>query len=277
VSDFVHLDHSILDRLVHLGTNIVDHDIVPNPRDYSPSSSTTSVKENDYSSNEIGISPSHPQSSGSSHARSRSVELSTTATTSPMASPVATEVEPLEFRVPELRQERRRIPPRQEPESSASSANPPDARSLVGIEEASSSQTEGSHFVSVRATNYLMDLNPNRPLQSISGYINTTKGPISLTAVLDAGLDCNIISLAMVQGLGLHLETPENNEEPLWLQLGDGERRKSSGQVVIRWSGGTRNRNKSFSVPCLVYEHSVRDLVFGKPFVDKRKFYWGEK
>jgi len=271
VSDFVHLDHNILDRLVHLGTNIVEHNIVPNPRDYFPSSSTTSVNENDSSSYE---SPSHSQSSRSSNVRPRSVELSTTATTSPMASPVATVVEIQEFRVPELRQERRRIPPRQKPESSTSSVNPPDARSLVRTEEAISSQTGGDDFISVRATNYLMGLNPCRSLESISGYIDTTNGPISLTVVVDAELDCNVISLAKVRELGLQLETPEN-EEPVWLQLANGERTKSSGQVVIRWSCGARNSNRPFSVSCLVFEYDIGDVWFGKPFLDKREFYWG--
>ena len=61
VSEFLPLRYNIQDKLVHLGTNIVEHDIVPNPKDYSPSSSTISVND-PYGSYVPGNPPSHSSS-----------------------------------------------------------------------------------------------------------------------------------------------------------------------------------------------------------------------
>jgi hypothetical protein len=272
MSEFLPLRYNIQDKLVHLGTNIVEHDIVPNPKDYSPSPSTISVNGYPYGPYVPGTSPSH-SSSRSSKVKSRRTRNSTTTTASPNISSVATTVESREARPHELRQEHRRIPPRHEPESPNSSSNPSSPHDIIRSEEASSSSTVDGDFISVRATNYLMELSPNRPLESVSGYIDSANGPVSSTAVLDAGLYCNIISLAKVQALGLELETPGDDEEPVWLQFENGERRKCSGKIVIRWTDHTRIRKKSFPVPCLVYEHAVRDLVFGEPFSERRKHY----
>jgi len=270
VPEFGPLNHNIQDKLVHLGMNIVERDIVPDPMDYSPFSSTASVNEDPYSSYALDNTISYSQSSESSKIRSRR-ETSTTATISPTVSSVATTVNSRGFRPPELRQERRQIPPRN---SSTSKINHSEPQDRTQSEEASLSPTGAGDFISVRATNYLVDLNSNRPLESISGYINIGNRPISSTAILDVGLDCNVISLARVQTLGLQMETPEDTEEPMWFHFENGERRMSSGQVMIRWSEGTRNRNKPFSVSCWVYEHGIRDLVLGRPFLDKREYYW---
>jgi hypothetical protein len=75
--------------------------------------------------------------------------------------------------------------------------------------------------------------------------------------------------------LGLELEPPDDEDaDPVYFQFTNGERRKSCGEVVIYWSEGVRNR-KPFRVRCLVYEHGIRDLIFGKPFLARKRHYWG--
>ncbi len=92
--------------------------------------------------------------------------------------------------------------------------------------------------------------------------------------MIDEGLNCNLISLARAQKLGLEPEPPDD-ERPIYFAFGNSEKRRISGQVVIRWSERVV-KGKPFPVRCLVYEHDIRSLVLGKPFLEERKkHYWG--
>lgn len=126
-------------------------------------------------------------------------------------------------------------------------------------------------FISVGPKNPLLRLNANRPVKSIQGYINTDKGAVSITVLLDKSLDYNLISLADVKRFGLEMEPPDD-EEPVRFQTEDGEKR-SCGQVDMVWSDGLRDR-RPFRVRCEVYGHDDRPLLFGKPFLDRKKYYW---
>jgi len=147
--------------------------------------------------------------------------------------------------------------------------------SPVQQEAAGPSSRDEEDFISVRQKSYLLRLNSDsgRQAKPIPGYIHTDTRSIFVTALLDAALDYNVISLAQVQNWGLELEPPDD-EDPVWFQFEDSEKWKSCGRVIITWSKGVAHL-KPLRVRCMVYEHNIRDLVFGKPFLERRKHYWG--
>jgi hypothetical protein len=144
----------------------------------------------------------------------------------------------------------------------------------VQQEVASPSSRDEEDFISVQPKSYLLGLNSDfgQKAQPIPGYIHTDTRTIFVTALLDAALDYNVISLAQVQSWGLELEPPDD-EDPVWFQFENDEKWKSYGVVVITWSEGAAHL-KPFRVRCLVYEHNIRGLIFGKPFLEKREHYW---
>lgn len=207
-------------------------------------------------------------------------ESSTTATSSHTSS-LATTVESRELRVQPLNltHKRRRIPRKHEKEDSspreveAVRHDLSEQPSPVELEGASTISKVDEDFISVGPKSYLLQLNSTRPMIPTQGYVNIDHHSISITALLDKTLDHNLISLARVQSLGLEMEPPDD-EDPVYFHFENGEKRKSCGQVVILWSKGVQYR-KPFRVRCLVYEHDIRSLMFGKPFLERKRYYWG--
>jgi hypothetical protein len=282
--EFFELQNGV-QEIVDLGEIMVDHGSVPDLEEYFGSSSTASIIRFSSTLDVHQPSPTNSQSSRSSEVRSwpeRSER--STPPASPIPSP-ATTVEPQEIgvlRPLELRQERRRIPSRQEQEASSSiseivvpSHDTSGQSSPVQQEAAGPSSRDEEDFISVRQKSYLLRLNSDsgRQAKPIPGYIHTDTRSIFVTALLDAALDYNVISLAQVQNWGLELEPPDD-EDPVWFQFEDSEKWKSCGRVIITWSKGVAHL-KPLRVRCMVYEHNIRDLVFGKPFLERRKHYWG--
>ncbi|KAE9381239.1 hypothetical protein N431DRAFT_551386 [Stipitochalara longipes BDJ] len=284
----VSASHEIQDKLSFLGTQIMEHDTVPDPKEYTPFSSrvfSSQAFSNDYFTGSYAHrAPVHPsQSSESSNSRSQRAEYSTSTATSPISS-VATTVESREVRImhggpPELRQERRRIPLRRESQSSASSElsvlsdDPPHLPSPMEHVKGKSIASVEEDFISVGPKNHLLRLDPGRPVKSIQGFIHTDEEASSTTVLIDKALDYNLISLADVQRFGLEMEPPDD-EEPVYFHTEQGEK-KSCGKVIMLWSEGRPSR-KPFRVRCLVYGHDVRPLLFGRPFLDRRRHYWGD-
>jgi hypothetical protein len=131
---------------------------------------------------------------------------------------------------------------------------------------------EESNFIPVQPHSYLLDFNPDTAMESVSGYIVNDHGrKVSQTALLDPALPQNLISLAHASQLGCALE-PQDGEENIPIDLGNGEIKRSGGQVVLQWGQGIHRA--TFPVRCLVYEHDVRDLVFGKPFLENASYIW---
>jgi hypothetical protein len=129
---------------------------------------------------------------------------------------------------------------------------------------------EESDFIFVQPHSYLLNFNPNHVMESISGYIVNEHGrKVSQTALLDPALPQNLISLAHASQLGCALE-PQDDEENIPINLGNGEIKRSSGRVILQWCQGIHRA--TFPVGCLVYEHAVRDLVFGKPFLENTSY-----
>jgi hypothetical protein len=210
-----------------------------------------------------------------------SISGSSTTATSSHTSSLATTVESRELRVQPLNltHKRRRIPRKYEQEDSspreveAMRHDLSEQSSPVELEGASTISKVDEDFVSVGPKSYLLQLNSTRPMIPTQGYVNIDHRAISITALLDKTLDHNLISLARVQRLGLEMEPPDD-EDPVYFHFENGEKRKGCGQVVILWSEGVQYR-KPFRVRCVVYEHDIRPLVFGKPFLERKRHYWG--
>ncbi|EKD15493.1 hypothetical protein MBM_06121 [Drepanopeziza brunnea f. sp. 'multigermtubi' MB_m1] len=133
-------------------------------------------------------------------------------------------------------------------------------------------------YVSVRPESSYLHFKNSLTMASISGYIDTERGPVPITANLDPEFPQNLISVACVARLGLVIEShgtgDDGGTQEVMIDFGRGEKSKSSGQVVFRWSAGVSSHRIPFNVTCLVYEHNIRSLVLGQPFVEKRQHYW---
>jgi hypothetical protein len=131
---------------------------------------------------------------------------------------------------------------------------------------------EESDYFSVQPHSYLLNFNPDRAIESISGYIiREDGGKISQTALLDPVLPQNLISLAHAKQLGCTIE-PHDEKHIVLIDFGNGETGRSGGQVTFEWCQGLHR--KTFPVRCFVYDHDIRNLVFGKPFVERGSHYW---
>jgi hypothetical protein len=109
-------------------------------------------------------------------------------------------------------------------------------------------------------------------MEAVSGYISTLNGRVSITALLDQSLEQNIISAAFAAQNGLAIRPHDD----IWIDFGQGETEMSLGTVALEWSGSMYKYERSVTIHCLVYEHSIRDLVFGRPFVEKTRHYRNE-
>ncbi|KAI9053570.1 hypothetical protein LZ554_002524 [Drepanopeziza brunnea f. sp. 'monogermtubi'] len=156
-----------------------------------------------------------------------------------------------------------------EPDSAASPAVIPQLRRRPPIQE---------DYVSVRPGSSYLHFKNSLTMASVSGYIDTDRGPVPITANLDPEFPQNLISEGCVACLGLVIEPhgtgDDGGTQEVMIDFGRGEKSKSSGQVVFRWSAGVSSHRTPFNVTCLVYEHDVRSLVLGQPFVEKRQHYW---
>jgi hypothetical protein len=135
--------------------------------------------------------------------------------------------------------------------------------------------TQGD-FIGTYSSSYLLHLNPHHTFTAESGFINTPTGPISATALVDNDFEGNFISQAYAVRLGLTIQELEDEEEgskESWIDFGDGQRERKVGTVALRWGDGLMPDGRSFSVHCWVCVHDIRNLVFGRPFVEKRNHY----
>ena len=126
-------------------------------------------------------------------------------------------------------------------------------------------------FISVAPISYALHLSQDSVMEAVSGYINTSNGRVSTTALLDKSLEQNIISAEFATKNTLVIQAHDEEEEDVWIEFGHGEREKSLGTVTLEWSDSMHEG--IVRIHCLVYEHNIRNLVFGKPFVVKTKHY----
>jgi hypothetical protein len=131
-------------------------------------------------------------------------------------------------------------------------------------------------FISVHPTTYHLEFNSSlsHSLDSIKGYINTTNGWKSATALLDTELPQNLISHAYAKEVGLEIQLPDETQEAFWIRVDNRQERKSTGFIAVEWSQGSILDDRAFRVPCLVYDcDEIKTIVFGAPFLNKRKHY----
>jgi hypothetical protein len=125
-------------------------------------------------------------------------------------------------------------------------------------------------FVSVRPINYLLELNPDHTIESVTGFING----VHITAILDRDFDANLISQAQAITIGLEVQPP--GEDNVLINLGDHQEQgePSVGTVIFEWSEGPSSTRRPFRVPCFVCAHNIRPLILGRPFVERVAHYW---
>jgi len=278
--------------LIDFGTSIAEREQVPGSTGLSPSSSSanSSGRMRSYTSNNsTSTVPTTPPTSNSESSMP-SGEPNTTEVFVPSANLLP---RPLQIRsdshrsppderngaqplqsesyVPSLRRKQRRI---------AALPAPPDPVASGSSEvQVVAGPSEQVDYTSVRPTsNYLQYFNGSGSMQSVSGDIVANGQRFSATANVDPEFPQNLISIAYVSRLGLTIqphETADGDGSPeVTIVLPGGEERKSSGEVVFQWSAGSSSHNPPFNVRCLVYEHGIRNLVLGRPFLDRRDRYW---
>ena len=136
-------------------------------------------------------------------------------------------------------------------------------------------QTQGD-FIGTYSSSFLLHLNPHHTFTAETGYIYTPTGAISATALVDKDFEGNFISQAYAVRLGLEISELEDEEDGVnesWIDFGDGQRQRKVGTVTLRWGDALMPDRKSFPVHCWVCVHDIRNLVFGRPFVEKRNHY----
>jgi hypothetical protein len=131
---------------------------------------------------------------------------------------------------------------------------------------------EGSEFILLHPNRYLFNLDSESAIESVSGYIILELGrKVLQTALLDHVLPQNIISLNHARELGCIFE-PQGDEKTISIDFGNGERKRSSSQVILHWGQGIHRA--TFPVRCFVYDCHIRNLVFGKEFLEKASYIW---
>lgn len=283
---FVDVQMDIQSTLVELGESIVNNDSIPDVEHSSTSSPTLGTNNKPYA---VPVAIEHSRTSPVStlrHLRHRR---------SPIRSQI---VRPTVERAPPLahtetvtyKDAHQDLPDSGSEESgsldlrqlSTETTDPREGPSALTAEDhpkpplsTSRLLVEGD-FISVHPTTFHLEFNPSisHSLDGIKGYINTTKGWKSATALLDTELPQSLISLAYAKELGLEIQLPDEAQEAFWIRLDNGQERKSNGSIAVEWSQGAFLDDRAFRVPCLVYDgDEIKTIVFGAPFLNKKKHY----
>lgn len=142
------------------------------------------------------------------------------------------------------------------------------------LAESISSPKNGDDYLSVRATDNLLDFDINDGHGSVDGYIITSNGLVHATAYLAPTFSDNLIAARYATELGLQIEPlDEDDRIPESIILRNGQQVCKTGKVSLRWSHKASSNRPIFPVHCWVLEHSLKDLIFGQPFVQKQQHY----
>ncbi|KAG4435996.1 hypothetical protein IFR05_008538 [Cadophora sp. M221] len=278
--------------LIDLGSSMVAHEQVPWSNDISPSSPATSsragrsyVSATSTSTAASSAPATNSESSIPSNGPSQKRSSIPSVTLNPKPLRVRNEQDsitneenhnrmpPLQpvSQAPSLRRRRQRIstlPPQPDPT--------PPVPSEAAVVSAKAKQT---HYSSVKPTSsYLQCFNGSGSMRSEPGFIAANGERIPTTANLDPECPQNLISIAHAARLGLVIEphnaADEDASQAVTIAFPNGEKIKSSGEVTFQWSAGSSSHKPPFNVRCFVYEHDIRNLVLGRPFLDRRQRYW---
>lgn len=287
---FVDVQMEIQEALVELReTIVVENDIIPDVEHSSTSSRTMGRNRDSYAvpivterRRNSRVSSPRPLRHRRSRIRSQTIPPMAERAPTPVHTEVIIRHNSEEDLSGEESEESESIEVRQLPVET-SNTDPGEGPSTLIVEESPKSSVStreyaDGDFISVQKTSSHIQYNPAIPRESISGYIATSNGAVQTTALLDRNLAENIISLVLVTKLGLQLYDSDEDKDWKWIYIGNAPGKRSRGRVVLRWSQGAFLSHKPLNIHCWVYEddrdHRVRDLVFGKPFVHKRRHYW---
>lgn len=288
----------IQNKLLHLGTSIIEYDLIPDPNEYPQFVSSESVDDDSYITYVPGRSSSRSTSSKSSAAKSRRTARSSTTATSPKVSSIAIATVPRETRPKELRPEKRHIPPRQRRTSSPivnkqsatvqnsnsrteviiarQSRQPPhqdsigyDSRSDIGEEDSALAfpdQRTSGDFLSVHPTthNLNVSLSCSSGYEILKGQLMTPKGLEHVKPLLDRNLSENLISLAYVKHFGLALQPLDEGQENFQVVIDNGAPIRICGTVVLEYRRSRIWRHGLEAIDSELYEirFKVHCLVY---------------
>ena len=156
--------------------------------------------------------------------------------------------------------------------------DPRERPSAPSVEDHSESPPSISRPAAEGDFTFVQAINPHLKFNSslgssvsrINGYVRTTNGLKSVTALLDTKLSKNIISRAYAQELGLEIQPSDEAQEPFWIQVDNMQERKSTGFILVEWTHG----DKAFRVQCLVHDpDEIKTIVFGSSFLNRKSYY----
>ena len=160
--------------------------------------------------------------------------------------------------------------------------DPREGPSALSVEDHPESPPSISRPAAEGDFTFVQAINPHLKFNSslgsgvsrINGYVKTTNGLKSVTALLDTTLSKNIISRAYAQELGLEIQPSDEAQEPFWIQVDNMQERKSTGFVLVEWTQGGFLDDKAFRVQCLVHDpDDIETIVFGSSFLNRKSHY----
>jgi hypothetical protein len=121
--------------------------------------------------------------------------------------------------------------------------------------------------ISVQPRSYLLNLGGIENGELKTGYINGK----AVDALLDPNLETNLISDKLALEYNLQVHPLSDNEQTRHFNFEDSTREPIVGTVQFKWKEKNSPHARSFHVWCSVCRHSIRPLILGAPFVQKRR------
>jgi len=272
--------------LVYLGEKIVRDGRAPDPKSFTPSSSTHSLGRNIprspeyfYASPPVDIRPvSDFGVHSEGHESTPAGEVATqpflqtsfqrskrrhVVTVSVLQSPQD------EHREPELRQERRSISDRHGSDGSNSNPSSPNNHVSGNIPQPTTVSQVERQFPFPNYTSKFLHLEPLYRLRKIQGAIriNTNSEDAPVIARLQPKLPGNLISSSLSRKLGLSIELKDIDQSSL-LEIASGDITRCQGVVKFTW---IQDNLILTGIRCLVYEYDDMGLVFGDQFLERER------
>lgn len=255
------------DDLIALGSSMVRNGTVPSVSSRSTSSASFRTSSGSY----LGSLPSVRRTRGTSASRVRTqsplirslaVDINDT-TRQQVATAPASAVSQAE--------ESSTGPAMTVPDVPNTSRSPPVAGPTQVREVPISPQSDGD-YVGVYASSKQIQLDSDENYSSISGFITTPSGPVSVDAIFSPNMEECLISRSFATRLGLEIHPLEQADRDVVVRYQNGQQENILGKLRIEWTGVDVGR--AFRVRCLVWEGNIpRQLMLGRPFVEKRRHY----
>lgn len=123
----------------------------------------------------------------------------------------------------------------------------------------------------------MLRLDPSLNSEAVAGYVNDKTR--STTAMLNHDFPRNIISQDAAENLDLQVNELDEAESEVEVDFGQGGRSAVIGKVRFVWKKAAGEANlgvRPLRISCLVCEYTPRALIFGQPFLRRRRHYWKE-